>query len=74
MKETHLRSLIKAVSWRIFGTVATMLIAYIFTRQLDVTIYIGLFEFISKIALFYFHERIWSAISFGLSTMRKEHA
>lgn len=67
MKESHLRSMIKAISWRIFGTLATMTIAYLFTRQLDVTIYIGLFEFVSKIGLFYFHERIWNAVSFGLS-------
>jgi uncharacterized membrane protein len=67
MRESHLRSIIKAVSWRVLGTLATMLIAYLFTHKLSVTLYIGLFEFSSKIGLFYFHERIWSAISFGLS-------
>ncbi len=70
MKESHLRSVIKAVSWRIFGTLATMSIAYFFTHQIDITVYIGLFEFTSKVALFYFHERVWNTISFGL---RKKH-
>lgn len=66
MKESHLRSMIKAVSWRIFGTFATMLIVYIFTHKLAVTFYVGIFEFISKIALFYFHERAWGLVAFGL--------
>lgn len=66
MKESHFRSLIKSVSWRVFGTMGTMIIAYIFTHKMNVTLYIGLFEFASKIGLFYFHERAWSAISFGV--------
>ncbi len=69
MKESHLRSMIKAVSWRVFGTLATMIIAYFITRKIEMTLYIGLFEFVSKIGLFYLHERIWSAISLGISTM-----
>lgn len=67
MKESHLRSLIKAVSWRIFGTFVTMIISYLITHKMSFAIYIGLVEFISKIACFYFHERIWGLIPFGLS-------
>lgn len=67
MQESPLRSAIKAFSWRIFGTLATMLIAYLFTHKIDLTIYIGLFEFTSKIGLFYLHERIWNSVSLGRS-------
>lgn len=67
MKESHIRSLIKAVSWRVFGTVITMFICYFITHKISFAIYIGLVEFVSKIACFYFHERIWSVIPFGLS-------
>jgi adenylylsulfate kinase len=63
MNESHLRSIVKAISWRIFGTLATMLITYFFTHKIDIAIYIGIFEFISKIVLFYIHERIWVGIS-----------
>lgn len=66
MKETHLRSLIKAISWRILGTVVTMLISYIITQEISFAIYIGIFEFISKVAFFYFHERLWSFVPFGV--------
>ncbi len=64
--ESHLRSLIKAVSWRIFGTLATVIISYIFTGQWSTALYIGAFEFITKIAIFYVHERVWHVIPMGI--------
>lgn len=67
MKESHLRSLIKAVSWRIFGTIVTVFISYLITQKISFAIYIGLIEFVAKIICFYFHERMWSIIPFGLS-------
>lgn len=66
MKESHTRSFVKAVSWRIFGTFSTMMIAYLFTHQWNLTFYIGVFEFVSKIGLFYVHERLWGGIELGL--------
>lgn len=65
MRETHLRSIIKAISWRIFATLITMIITYFITGKVSFAIYVGLFEFISKIALFYLHERIWGVIPHG---------
>lgn len=65
MKESHLRSIIKAVSWRVFGTMMTMFISYLITHKVDLSIYIGLLEFFSKVLIFYFHERMWGIISFG---------
>lgn len=66
MKESHLRSIIKATSWRIFGSFATALLAFLVTHQLDISIYIGMLEFVTKIGLFYFHERLWGKIAFGI--------
>jgi len=66
MKESHTRSIIKAFSWRIFATLTTMVISFLITHEISFAIYIGLFEFVSKIILFYFHERIWAVISFGM--------
>jgi len=63
MKESHLRSISKAVSWRICGTLFTMIIAFLITHKLNFSIYIGLLEFITKVGLFYLHERLWEAIS-----------
>lgn len=66
MRESHLRSFIKAISWRVFGTVVTMLISYVITQRVSVAIYIGVFEFLAKVAFFYVHERLWSKVSFGV--------
>lgn len=71
MKESHFRSLIKAFSWRIFATLTTMIITFLITHQIDFAIYVGLFEFFSKIVLFYVHERIWHLIPFGISRVQK---
>jgi uncharacterized membrane protein len=65
MRESHLRSIIKAVSWRIFGTLSTVLIAFLITHKLSLSFYIGMLEFISKVGLFYLHERIWTSVNFG---------
>lgn len=66
MKESHIRSLIKALSWRLSGTVLTMLIVYIMTGQSHYALSIGSFEFICKWVFFYLHERLWNLIPFGI--------
>ena len=63
--ETRTRSLAKAVSWRIFATLTTMLLVYAFTGNLIVSESVGLAELVSKIVIYYVHERIWNALPFG---------
>jgi adenylylsulfate kinase len=58
-KETHWQSLVKAISWRFFGTLSTMLIVYLMTHQVTVSFYVGVLELVTKISLFYVHERLW---------------
>jgi adenylylsulfate kinase len=64
--ESHLRSFIKAISWRFFATMTTMVITFLITHQLTFALYVGFFEFFSKIFLFYLHERIWGYIPIGV--------
>lgn len=52
-------SLLKTFSWRIIGTLDTMLISYMLTGKLDVAVSIGGIEVISKMILYYLHERAW---------------
>jgi len=52
-------SLLKTLSWRIIGTLDTMLISYILTGKLDVALSIGGIEVVSKMILYYLHERAW---------------
>lgn len=43
MQESHLRSLTKAISWRIFATLLTTVISYLITHQISFALYIGFF-------------------------------
>ena len=61
------RSLVKTVSWRITGSSATFLIAYIMTGSVAIAGVIGVTQMISNTILYYFHERIWNRISWGKS-------
>jgi adenylylsulfate kinase len=63
--ETRKRSLAKSISWRIFATLITMLLVFAFTGNLAVSGGVGVTELISKIALYYIHERVWNILRFG---------
>ena len=65
MKESHTRSLIKGVSWRIVGTLDTMVISYLITGSVRWAVSIGSVEVITKIILYYLHERCWQLIPRG---------
>ena len=59
------RSLAKAVSWRATGSVDTFILAYLFTGQTKVAMAISGTEIITKIALYFVHERVWQRLPFG---------
>lgn len=63
--ESHTRSIAKAVSWRILGTITTSLLVFLFTRRVLLSLTVGALEFTSKIVLFWLHERVWDRIRFG---------
>jgi uncharacterized membrane protein len=63
--ETNLRSLLKGITWRITGTLDTILLTFIVTGQLKVAFQVGLFESVTKIALYYIHERVWNRIKWS---------
>jgi uncharacterized membrane protein len=60
---TRLESLIKSVVYRLFGTIATFLIALLFTKEFFISSGIAAVELISKTALYYLYERFWNSLS-----------
>ena len=68
-KESHIRSIIKGLTWRIFATGTTILVAYVVLGDTDLAFKIGAFEFFAKLFVYYFHERIWQSVPRG--TIRK---
>ena len=63
--ETKLRSVVKAVSWRFWATLTTIVLVFSFTRQIAVAATIGFVEVFAKMALYFFHERAWNKINLG---------
>lgn len=63
--ETSTRSLVKGISWRLFATLTTIIIVYVFFGRLDLAIMAGLLETVAKVLLYYMHERMWQKIRFG---------
>jgi uncharacterized membrane protein len=57
-----IKSLMKSVSWRILGTIDTMIISYFITGKVTVAVSIGSIEVLTKTILYYFHERLWAHI------------
>ncbi|WP_457610531.1 DUF2061 domain-containing protein [Lutibacter sp.] len=63
--EKPARSIVKAISWRIVGTIDTVLISWFITGKITLALSIGLIEIITKMVLYFFHERIWNLIKWG---------
>jgi uncharacterized membrane protein len=66
-QDAHSRSLLKALSWRLTGTLDTFVIGFIVTGKASIAGSIATTELFSKIALYYGHERTWALIHWGRS-------
>jgi uncharacterized membrane protein len=64
-QENIKRSIVKTISWRVVGTLATVTISYIITGTLALAFSIGGIELVSKMVLYFFHERTWNNIKWG---------
>ena len=72
MKDSHLRSIVKGITWRIIGTADTIFLSYVFTGSIATALKIGFIELFTKIFLFYIHERIWMAYHLGQTIVISE--
>ena len=64
---TRKRHILKTISWRIIGTLDTMILSWIITGNWKVGIAIGGVEVVTKMVLYYLHERAWYKFSdFGI--------
>ena len=65
MRETHARSIAKAVSYRIVGSATTALIVYVLTGKGTLSVGASILDVVLKIGAYFIHERIWNHIDFG---------
>jgi len=63
--ESHSRTVVKSISWRVIATLTTMTLVYLFTKEWVVSLGVGITEVIAKILFYYLHERTWEKISWG---------
>lgn len=71
--ETHSRSLVKAVTYRVFGSLTTAGIVFFYNGNANVAIGAGALDAVSKIVLYFLHERAWSYIRFGQPKAEPEY-
>ena len=76
-KESHIRSILKGISWRIVATADTIAVVLLVTClngscSLENAIKIGALEFLIKFVVYYFHERIWQGLLENKEVNRKQ--
>ena len=65
--ETPARSVAKAISWRVLGTIDTFVVSYLVLGEGslgEASIITGI-DFVTKMILYFFHERFWNKIKWG---------
>lgn len=65
IKESQKRHIFKTITWRIVGTIDTILLAWFISGDISTGLSIGLAELMTKMILYYFHERAWHKIDYG---------
>ena len=63
-KDSHVRSLVKGVTYRTLSTIATIMITYFVLGDVSVAFEIGFVDFFVKLMIYYMHERAWSFVTF----------
>ena len=63
--ESHFRSIMKALSWRLCATTITFFVSWALTGELTLAVEIGLIDSLLKLGAYYSHERLWIKVGFG---------
>lgn len=63
--ESHLRSLIKGLTWRVIATSTIIALAYYKTGDISFALELGALEFVIKLIIYYLHERAWLMVPRG---------
>lgn len=71
VKSSNKRHILKTFSWRAVGTLDTIVLSWIITGNPLTGIKIGGAEIITKMLLYYGHEKLWYRIDFGLDKRKK---
>ena len=73
IRNTNKRHLLKTFSWRALGSLATLIVALIITGNPLTGFKIGLVETLSKMILYFVHEKMWYRTNFGLTNRNAKY-
>jgi len=65
VRESPLRSVLKAITYRITGTITTAIVTFGVTGELATAVAVGSVEPFVKLAVYYLHERLWQRVPIG---------
>lgn len=65
--DSQKRSILKTVSWRVAATVITAGVTFLLTGRAELAVTVGLGDAAVKLVIYYFHERLWTRIRYGVS-------
>lgn len=71
VRESRKRHIAKTLTWRGVGTVDTMLLSWFITGNPFTGLKIGMSELLTKMILYYLHERVWYRVDYGLKNRSK---
>jgi adenylylsulfate kinase len=63
--DSNSRSIAKAISYRLLGSISTGLIVLYFSGDMKISLGVGALDVVAKIGLYFLHERLWNYIQFG---------
>lgn len=66
MRETKRRSIVKSIVWRVICVVVSIIVSFLLTAKWDISVAIGSIYNVITMILYYFHERAWNRVNWGL--------
>lgn len=63
--ETHLRSVVKGLSWRVIATLVTTIVVWFISGEISMALVAGAIDSLVKVGLFWGHERLWQTVTWG---------
>jgi len=68
---SHKRHILKTITWRVVGTIDTILLGWLISGDATIGLSVGAAELVTKMILYYTHERVWYRIDFGVKRNKK---
>lgn len=65
-KVSRYRHILKTITWRVVGTIDTIILGWIISGDPKIGLSVGGAELLTKMLLYYIHERVWYKIDFGV--------